>query len=369
VNVVTDRPDFYDLIARNRRATWLLATAFFLLLATVATVVSLGVGGGTVGVAVGLAMALGLSFTSYFSSMSLALSSTGAKPASREQYPQLYNVVEGVSIAAGVPMPAVYVVNDPAPNAFATGRKPEKAAVAATTGLLEKLNRDELEGVMAHEVAHIRNQDIKVMTLAVATAGSIAIMTDMFWRLLWFGGGRRRGSGNDNNPIAIIGIVVVAVLAPLAAAMLKAAVSRRRESLADASAVEITRFPTGLRRALEKLDADTTVVSRTSHATSHLWVESPDDHRPGHKGQRINNMFDTHPPLRDRINLLRRMEGMEPYEGPDPELVEQLSEQEPGGRLEADAHPETPAGWYHDPASGQGTVRYWDGNQWTANVR
>ncbi|MGI9602876.1 MAG: M48 family metalloprotease [Acidimicrobiales bacterium] len=365
---MTERPDFYELISRNRRATWMLGLAFFLLLALVAIVISVGSGAGYIGVVVGLAIALGLSVSSYFTSMSLALNATGAKPASREEFPQLYNVVEGVAIAAAVPMPQVYVVDDPAPNAFATGRKPEKAAVAATTGLMEKLSRDELEGVMAHEIAHIRNHDIKVMTLAVATAGSIAIMVDLFWRMLWFGGGRRR-NGNGNNPIAIIGVVVVAVLAPLAAAMLKAAVSRRRESLADASAVEITRYPTGLRKALEKLDADTTVVSRTSHATSHLWVESPDDHKSGHKGRQFNNMFDTHPPLRDRINLLRQMEGIDPYEGPEPALVEELTEQEPGGTHEVDAHPFTPAGWYHDPASDSGRYRYWDGHQWTQHLR
>lgn len=367
MKAVTERPDFYSLIARNRRATWMLGLAFFLLLALVAAAVAVGTGGGSIGVVVALGLAFGLSLTSYFSSKSLALRATGAHPASREQYPQLYNVVEGVAIAAAIPMPEVYVVNDPAPNAFATGRKPEQAAVAATTGLLEKLTRDELEGVMAHEIAHIRNQDIRVMTLAVATAGAIAIITDLAWRLLWFGGGRRRG--NDNNPIALIGVIVVAVLAPLAAAMLKAAVSRRREALADASAVEITRFPTGLRRALEKLDADTTVVSRTSHATSHLWVESPDDHEPGHKGRRFNNMFDTHPPLRDRINLLRQMEGLDPYRGPDPELVTELAAQEPGGPAERDAHHETAAGWYHDPASTSGGLRYWDGRNWTDQTR
>lgn len=366
---MSDRPDFYELIARNRRATWILAVAFFLLLAVVAAVISYGIGGGLIGLAVGLVIAGGLATTSYFSSMSLALGSTGAQPASREEFSQLHNVVEEVSIAAGIPVPAVYVVQDPAPNAFATGRNPDKAAVAATTGLLEKLTRDELEGVMAHEVAHIRNHDIRVMTLAVATAGSIAIMTDFFWRLLWFGGGRRRSNDGGNNVIAIVGMIVVAVLAPIAAAMLKAAVSRRREGLADASAVEITRNPAGLRKALEKLDADTTVVSRTSHATSHLWVESPDDHVPGHKGQRFNAMFDTHPPLHERINLLRRMEGVEPYEGPDPALVAALADQEPGGPREAESHPATPAGWYHDPASRAGRFRYWDGRGWTHHVR
>ena len=367
---VSERPDFYDLIARNRRATWLLGVAFFLLLAALASVMALSTGGGGIAVVAGLVIALAVTSISYFSAMPLALSSTGAKPASREDFAQLHNVVEGVAIAAGIPVPAVYVVDDPAPNAFATGRRPENAAVAATTGLLEKLSRDELEGVMAHEVAHIRNQDIRVMTLAVATAGAIAMMTDVFFRLLFLGGGRRR-RGSDSgggNALVLVGVIIVAVLAPVAAAMLKAAVSRRREALADASAVEITRYPTGLRRALEKLDADTTVVSRTSHATSHLWIESPDDHDENHRGSRINDMFDTHPPLRERIDLLRRIEGIDPYDGPETTMVERLAAEAPGGTRESEAHPITPPGWYLDPASTSGGHRYWDGGRWTDHV-
>jgi heat shock protein HtpX len=222
----------------------------------------------------------------------------------------------------------VYVVQDPAPNAFATGRDHTHAAVAVTTGLLTKMDRDELEGVVAHEMAHVRNLDIRVMTVAVATAGSIAVITDVFWRLMFWGAlagnGRRRGddNGGGNNPLALIAMVVVAVLAPLAAALLQAAVSRKRESLADATAVKFTRYPTGLRRALEKLDADSTVVRETSHATSHLWIESPDERELGNRGARVNRMFNTHPPLSERINLLRQMEGLPPYRGPAPPAPE-----------------------------------------------
>lgn len=394
----------------------MLLVASFLLLSLVAVVASTAVGGGWFGVVVGVLVAVALTWTSYAKSDQLALRATNAQPASVEQFPQLHNVVEAMSVAAGIPKPRVYVVNDPAPNAFATGKDPEHAAVAVTTGLLQKMNRDELEGVVAHELAHIRNYDIRVMTVAVATAGAIAVITDVFWRLMYFGalGGRRRNDRDGGgNAFALIAMVFVAILAPLAAALLKAAISRRREALADASAVAFTRYPAGLRRALEKLDADSTVVQRTSHATSHLWIESPDDREEGNRGAKFNEMFNTHPPLRERINLLRRIEGLEPYTGPAPEVVrdlEQRAAHEPpaifpqsptaahpaaapnpaaasmpnlaqilGGAAGAAISPDPPpppgpaaaeaslppAGWYADPAGTARTVRYWDGRTWT----
>ncbi len=356
---MSDRPDFHELIARNRRATWGLLFAFFLLLCVVSSSISYGIGAGLIGVIIAIIFSGGTSYSGYVSSKSLALRATGAHPATREEYLQLHNIVEGIAIAAAIPMPEVYVVEDPAPNAFATGRNPENAAVAVTTGLLAKMERDELEGVIAHEIAHIRNYDILVMTAAVATAGSIALMVDLFWRMLYFGGNRRGGNDDGPNPLVIVGVIAVAILAPLAAAMMKAAVSRRREALADATAVELTRYPSGLRKALEKLDADSTQVSRTSHATSHLWIETPDDHQDNHRGRRFNDMFDTHPPLAERINLLREMEGIEPYTGP--------TESEPlTRRRDTDlAEP----GWYVDPSSPTGRLRYWDGLGWTTNTR
>lgn len=409
-----DRPDFHDLIARNRRWTWFLLFAFFLLLVLVGISVSAAMGGGIIAFAFSIAIAATLAFTSYRSSATLALRSTRAVPAPREQYGRLHNLVEGVALAAGIPVPDIYVVHDPAPNAFATGKDPDHAAVAVTTGLLDKMNRVELEGIIAHEIAHIRNYDIRVMTVAVATAGSIAMVSDLFWRLLYFGaltgGGashRRRSSDSKSgggNPIVLIGFVFVVVLAPIAAAMLKAAISRRREALADASAVEFTRYPTGLRQALEKLDADITVVSRTSHATSHLWIESPDSHEKGTRGRSFNNLFNTHPPLSDRINLLREMEGLPPYDGPDPIVAETLRTLQDdrtmtgGPMATADPVPRagqnfTPAsasvdlaavftgigevaedegigsaGWYADPGGEAGVLRYWDGHQWTNHV-
>ncbi len=410
-----ERPDFYELIAQNRRRTWMLMFAFFVLLALVGIAVSVAVGGGLVGVVFAVVVSAGLAFSSYWSSASLAISSTRAKPAPREEFGRLHNLVEEVSIAAGIPKPKVYVVHDPSPNAFATGRNVDNAAVAVTTGLMDKMNRAELEGVIAHEVAHIRNGDILVMTVAVATAGSIAIISDIFFRMLYWGaltgGGASHRRRSDNNggggPQALIilgAMIFVAVIAPLAAALLKAAVSRSRESLADATAVEITRYPGGLRGALEKLDADITVLKRTSHATSHLWIESPDDHETDDRGRRFNDMFSTHPPLSERINLLREMEGLPPYEGPDPVVSEALRTMQddrsnpesvaaavdhPGRRsligdaaastvdldavfagvgevAESDDDPDhARAGWYADPSGTPATLRYWNGSAWT----
>ena len=406
--MAADRPDFYDLIASNRRRTWLLMFAFFLLLVLVGMFVSAFIGLGLFGSAITVVLAMFLTATSYFNGDTLALRSSRAMPAPASEYPRLHNLVQGVSIAAGIPQPAIYIVHDPSPNAFATGRDPEHASVAVTTGLIDKMNRAELEGVIAHEIAHIRNRDTLVMTVAASTAGSIAMISDFFWRLLYWGmlvgGGASRRRRDDNNssgpnPLVLVGMLFVVVLAPLAAALLKAAVSRRREALADASAVEFTRYPSGLRQALEKLDADITVVKRTSHATSHLWIESPDDHETDARGRKFNDLFNTHPPLSERINILRAMESLPPYEGPDSAVAESLRTMQEshwspeqtrkpvvdpdftpasasvdmnaifGGSGEiaySDPDPlHPPSGWYAEPSGAPGVLRYWDGSAWT----
>ncbi|RMH69186.1 MAG: zinc metalloprotease HtpX, partial [Actinomyces sp.] len=305
-----------ELVRRNRRMSWILLGVFAALAWVVASVlVAMGTPDPTAAVGIGGVMALTLTGVRYATAPRSALLANHARPAPRDAYPRLHNLVEEVALAAGVPAPSVYVVDDPAPNAFATGRSPDRAAIAVTTGLLDKLERSELEGVIAHEMAHIVNDDVRVMTIAAATAGTIAVLADLFYRLLIWGvpGGRGRGNrrGGSGVLVLVVGPVLL-ILAPLAAALLRAAVSRRREALADATAVEITRNPGGLRRALEKLDADTTVVRHTSHATSHLWIEAPDDHESRHPGRLVDKLFATHPPLAERIDLLRRLEGLPP---------------------------------------------------------
>jgi len=373
----------YELIARNRRASRLLLLASFALLTVVAVAVTAFLQAGAVGVVVGIVVAGVMTFTAYWKSDTMALAATRARPVSVDEEPRLHNIVEGLSIAAGIPKPRVYVVDDPAPNAFATGRDPDHAAIAVTSGLMATFPRVELEGVIAHELAHVRNYDIRVTTIAVATAGAIAIITDLFWRLLFFGGGRSRNNNNGGaNLVALMGLLVVVVLAPVAAALIKASVSRRREALADATAVELTRYPTGLRQALERLATDTTVVRHTSHATAHLWIESPLDTVPGHEGAKLNGMFDTHPPIAERINTLRALEGLPPWDGratgpavaPDP-LAGPGAPGGTSGRPGPAPAPSPPiadlpvAGWYPDPQGTPSAVRWWDGRRWTDQVR
>lgn len=299
----------YDEIARNRRRSWLLVTVAFVLLLLVAEGFNALVGGGPFGLVIALGIAGFGTFSSYYWSDQLALAINGARQVSHEQAPQLYNVVEEMAVAAGLPMPRVAIIDDPAPNAFATGRDPEHAVVAATTGLLARMNREELQGVIGHEMSHVLNRDTRVTTMVVAVCGAIVVLCDLFWRFSFFGGMSRRRDDRDAGGLQLIlmalGILAL-IAAPLGAALIQAAVSRKREALADASAVSLTRNPAGLRSALEKLLADTTVVRHTSRATAHLWIESPLD-REG-DGSWLNKMFDTHPPLQERIDLLRRME-------------------------------------------------------------
>jgi len=219
-----------------------------------------------------------------------------------------HNLVEGLCIAAGLPKPRVYIVEDPAPNAFATGRNPKHAAIAVTTGLLEKMNRVELEGVIAHELSHIRNYDILVSTLAVTLVGSIALLTNIGMRMMWWNGGRvrREGDRNGGNPLAILGLVLL-IFAPIIAKLMQAAVSRRRETLADVSACQMTRYPPGLISALEKLRDDHAVVHNATKATAQMWIEQPLETDEKKQGSKFNKLFDTHPPLEDRIARLQEM--------------------------------------------------------------
>jgi heat shock protein HtpX len=300
----------FELIKSNKRRSIALIVAFVVILSLVGAALGVVLGYGLQGTLVALVVSGAIAFTSYWKADAIALSVSRAKPADPEQYQRLHNLVEGLCIASGLPKPRVYIVEDPAPNAFATGRDPKHAAIAVTTGLLEKLNRVELEGVVAHELSHIRNYDILVSTLAVTLVGAVALITNFGVRAMWWNGGRVPRSGDRDggtNPIAIIGIVFL-VISPLIAKAMQAAVSRRRETLADVSACQMTRYPPGLISALEKLRDDVTVTHSASTATAHLWIEQPMS-GVGDQGHmsRWNRMFDTHPPLEERIALLREL--------------------------------------------------------------
>ena len=254
-------------------------------------------------VAVGFAIFMNV--TSYWFSDRLVVAMTGARPVTRNEHPELWNVVENLSITAGLPMPKVYIVEDTAPNAFATGRNPEHAVVAVTTGLLAILDRTELEGVVAHELAHIGNRDMLVSTVAVVLAGFVAIIADLLMRSMMFGGGDR-----DNKAGAIfliLGIVGI-ILAPIAAQLIQLAISRKREYLADASGALLTRYPEGLASALEKISRASRPMHRANNATAHLFIADPFGGEKKGIGQRIHGLFQTHPDAADRVRILRGMD-------------------------------------------------------------
>lgn len=288
----------------NIRKTWLLMASFLVF------VIGLGYGaayllGDPNFLYIAVVFALVMNVGSYWYSDKLVIKMTGAVPATRESHAVLINVVENLAITAGLPMPKVYVVNDPAPNAFATGRNPENAAVAATTGLLSLLDQTELEGVMAHELSHVGNRDMLVSTVAVVLAGFVAILADFFMRAMMLGGGER-----DNKAgvlFLILGVVGI-ILAPIAAQMIQLAISRKREYLADASGALLTRYPEGLASALEKINAYAQPMKRANNATAHLFIADPFGGDSRSLRQKISGMFQTHPPAQDRIRILRNMD-------------------------------------------------------------
>ena len=300
----------FEQIRANKRKSVALIAGFVILVALVGGAIGVLLNYGPWGTIVALLIAGAMAFFSYWKSDAIALRVSRAEPADPETYKRLHNLVEGLCIAAGLPKPRVYVVIDPAPNAFATGRNPKHAAIAVTTGLLEKMNRVELEGVLAHELSHIRNYDILVSTLAVTMVGAVAIMTDIAIRMMWWNGGRVRRDGDrqdSSNPLALFGLVLL-IFAPLISRAMQAAVSRRRETLADVSACQMTRYPPGLISALEKLKDDCTVTHSASMATAHMWIEQPmSGVADTGKLSRFHRMFDTHPPLEERIALLREL--------------------------------------------------------------
>jgi heat shock protein HtpX len=299
----------YEQISSNKRKTVFLIFLFVLLLFAVGAAFNFFLRGGWVGLIIVAVIVIASSWISYFNSDKVALAMSHAVPADPVEYARYHNLVEGLCIASGLPKPRLYIVDDPAPNAFSTGRNPKHAAVAVTTGLLEKMNRVELEGVLAHELSHIRNYDVLVMTLAVTMVGIIALLSDFFLRIMfWTGGGDR--DRDNNNPLgiafAILGFVLL-IFAPIIAALMQFAVSRRREYLADVSGVQMTRYPPGLISALKKLEDDHTSVHTSSKATAHLWIEEPLDKESNKGHTKWNHLFDTHPPIEDRIHALEAM--------------------------------------------------------------
>lgn len=292
--------NIYQQIASNKRKTFFLIIGFLIFVVIFGYILSLFFDFGLIGLGIFLVIFGAITYASYFNSDKVVLSLSNAKPAKKEDYPHFYSIVENLSIGLGQQMPKIYVMNDSGMNAFATGRDPEHSAVAATTGLLQILDKQELEGVIAHELSHIRNYDIRLMSLVTILAGSIAIISDFFLRSLLWGGGDRKNS----NGILIIIAIVAAILAPIAATLIKLSVSRNREFLADASGALLTRYPDGLASALEKISNHPN-IKNSSHATAHMFIENPFG---GKKTKDFfSNLYSTHPPAQERIKRLREM--------------------------------------------------------------
>jgi heat shock protein HtpX len=319
---------FRDLIAANKRNSFLLVALFIVFTAVVAMALALGlmvfwddgaalkvnvVRSAIVG-CVAMVISFFLALLSYYAGDKMVLAVSGAKPITHKDDPQLFNVVEDMAIAAGVPMPSVYLIHDPAPNAFATGRDPQHAAIAVTSGLRDKLDREELQGVVAHEMSHIRNFDIRLMLLMAVLIGTIVMLADLFWQMLRFGGSGSRS--NDSNKdggkgggivmlVIFVVAVILAILAPLLAQIIQLAVSRQREFLADATGVQLTRNPLGLANALRKIDADPYELKTANRGTAHLYIANPVKKFEA----RADSVFASHPPIKARIARLEALVG------------------------------------------------------------
>lgn len=298
----------YEQIARNKRRSLFLVLGALVLATGLGYLFGLLFAFGWYGAAIAAGLVAVMSFVSYRRGDRLVLRVSGARPAPREEYARLHNVVEGLCIAAGIPKPAVYVVPEKAPNAFATGRDPEHASIAVTEGLLERLDRVELEGVIAHELAHVRNRDILIGTLAATLAGVVVLVSEWMLRAFWWGGRRREGSkgGGPAAAIVIVVGVIAAILAPLAAQLIRFAVSRRREFLADADGALLTRYPPGLASALRKIAESSEPLRAATDATAHLWLSKP-SRTEGEGWTRLERLFSTHPPIQERIAQLEEM--------------------------------------------------------------
>lgn len=291
----------YSFIAANKRRSWALIIIFVAFLGLLGWVFGQLSDAGYFGVFLALVLALGMSFVGYFSGDRVALALSGARPISKQDNPYVYRIVENLAMTAGLPTPKVYLIDDPGLNAFATGRDPKHASIAVTVGLVEKLENEELEGVVAHELSHVKNLDIRYMTLVVVMVGAVSLLSHFFLRARLFGGrGNNRDSGQIGAILLIVGLIM-AILAPLFAELVKLAISRRREYLADASGALLTRYPEGLARALEKIGSENRPLQRADQTTASLFIASP------FGTKKIAGLFSTHPPIQDRVRALRAM--------------------------------------------------------------
>jgi len=294
--------NIYGAISSNKWKTWLIMILFVIFITTIVYVMSKALGLSALSMS-GLALVIAgvMSIGSFYYSDKLVLSTSGAKIARKNEFPKYFRTVENLAIGAGLPLPKIYVINDLSPNAFATGRDPKHAVVAATTGLLDMMTEAELEGIIAHELSHIKNYDIRLAGVITVLVGFVAILSDLFIRATFF----RNSDDNKGNAIFLVIAIVLAILSPIAASLIHLAVSRKRELLADASGVLLTRYPEGLASALEKLAKDHTPPKTASNATAHLFIENPFDNKK--VKNMLTGLFNTHPPLEERIKILRSM--------------------------------------------------------------
>ncbi|MBI4096681.1 MAG: zinc metalloprotease HtpX [Candidatus Levybacteria bacterium] len=298
--------NIYSQISANKTKTWLIIILFVVFITTILFVYGKASGYGLSYAGIGLIISGIMTFASYYYSDKMVLGMSGAKQIAKRDNPQLFRIVENLCIGSGIPMPKIYIINDSAINAFATGRDPKHSVVCVTTGILDRLNKVELEGVIAHELSHVRNYDIRLMSIVVILVGLVALLADFFMRSLWYGGGRRERSdrGNAQGIFLMIGIAM-AILSPLIATLIQLAVSRKREFLADASGALLTRYPEGLASALEKIAKDKEPLEAANNATAHLYIANP--FKGKITGSWFANLFNTHPPIEERIKILRSM--------------------------------------------------------------
>lgn len=295
-------PTLYTQADRNTKLTWIYISGFLVFVILVGYIFA-GVMNNSAILYVAVIFSVFMSFASYWWSDKIVLAMSSAKEVTRENARELYRIVENLCITAGLPVPKIYVIQDSAPNAFATGRDPQHGVICLTTGIVEKLERTELEGVVAHELSHIGNRDILLSTVVVILVGFVTLLADWFRHWAFWGGKSRDDSGGGQlRVIMIIAAVILSILAPIAALLMQLAISRKREFLADADGALLTRYPEGLARALEKISADTEPLEAANRATAHLYIANP------FKGKKVSKLFMTHPPIEDRVKALRGMD-------------------------------------------------------------